>query len=118
MFALAEAAGVALLVGFGIGYGGQLYMPHMPPAGIDYDILFILSGILVGVVSYGVICALIFLPLEGLLLLAWAALRLLRSQRGGVLSRFRWYYLPVAYAVGIAIGFVLAVVGMYPYVAS
>ncbi len=115
MVALAEAAGIALLVGFGIGFGGALYMP---PAGIDYDSLFNPIGILVGVVSYGVICALIFLPLEGLLLLAWAVLRLLRSQRGGVLSRFRWYYLPVAYAVGIAIGFVLAVVGMYPKIAS
>ena len=109
MAVLAEAAGVALLVGFGIGYGGRLPMPYS---------LFNPVGILIGVVSYGVICALIFLPLEGLLLLAWAVLRLLRSQRGGVLSRFRWYYLPVAYAVGIAIGFVLAVVGMYPKIAS
>ena len=110
----AEALALALIVGLGVGYGGQLYVP---PGHFNSFRILDPTGALIGVVSFGVVGALIFLPLEIVLALGWLALRTTMIPRGGVFSRFHWYYLPIAYVMGIAVGLALAVAGLYPRIA-
>lgn len=105
---IVQGIALALLAGMGAGFGAQLYTSGggfmyskgLPPGG-PWSQMF----------GLGMFGLLEFLPLEALTVLLWV---FVRARFSKVVMSI--YYLPTAYAVGLAVGLIVGGMGWSPTV--